>query len=396
MKILLVNKYYYHRGGAEVYVINLEALLRENGHQVAVFSMQHPLNLPSPYAEFFPSTVDFASIRVRDSLKYMLRPFGSKEVKIKFARLLDLFAPDVVHLNNVHSQLSPVIAEIAYNKGIKIVWTVHDYKMLCPRYDCMRNTVPCRLCHTGEKWHVIRYNCMKNNLVASAIAYGEAVKWNRKKLEKYTDTFICPSQFMQSQLVGGGFDKAKLKVIPNFVSFTSTDGNISVQREDYYCYIGRLSTEKGVETLLQAANQLPYLLKIAGKGPLFNELKKRYESNRIEFLGHLQTDEVKTLLGNARFSVLPSEWYENNPLSVIESLCLGTPVLGASIGGIPELIDEGWNGLLFASRNLDELKFQIQQIFNNSFSFDYKAIAQTANRKFAAANHLHALMELYG
>jgi glycosyltransferase involved in cell wall biosynthesis len=395
VKILLANKYYYHRGGAEVYVINLESLLREKGHDVAVFSMQHPMNLPSPYSVFFPSPIDFSNLRFRDVFKYIMRPMGSGEVKVKFSRMLDQFAPDVLHLNNIHSQLSPLIAQIAHQKGIKIVWTIHDYKMLCPRYDCLRDGQPCQLCN-NDKWSVVRYNCMKNNIIASIIAWREAVKWNRQRLESYTDTFICPSQFIKNQFVSGGFDETKLKVIPNFVSFSPAIDTVSTHREDYYCYIGRLSKEKGMETLLTVAQQLPYTLKIAGNGPLFNDLKSHYECSHIKFLGHLQPHEVKSLLGKALFSVIPSEWYENNPLSVIESLCLGTPVLGANIGGIPELIEENRNGLLFMPRRQDELKFQIQKLFNHSSVFDYKVIAETADKKFAAKNHLCALMELYG
>jgi len=392
MKILLANKFYYHRGGAEVYVINLENLLREHGHEVAVFSMQHQQNLSSPYMKFFPKEVDFNSVRAYDFFTYITRPLGSKEVKDKFSRFVDEFRPDVIHFNNIHSQISPVIAEIAHKKGIRIVWTVHDYKMLCPRYDCMRNGKPCNLCYSG-KFPVIFHNCMKNNIFASILAYFEAVKWNLKKLEKYTDMFICPSEFMKSKMLAGGFREEKLMVLPNFISIQKND-TTNCKRENYYCYVGRLSVEKGIETLLKAAQQLPYPLKIAGKGPLFDDLQSRYTSDKIEFLGYLNKEEVKSLLEKARFSVVPSECYENNPLSGIESLCSGAPVLGANIGGIPELIEGNQNGLLFESGNKEDLKNKIEVMYNNS-TFDYTDIAQKAQKNYSSGEYYASLMNIY-
>ena len=391
MKILLANKFYYYRGGAEVYVINLEKLLQEKGHEVAVFSMQHSQNIHSSYSKYFPKEVDFAQIKIRDFFTYITRPLGSKEVKDKFYRLINEFNPDVVHFNNIHSQLSPAIAKIAYKKGIKIVWTLHDYKMLCPRYDCMRNGKTCDLCYFN-KLQVIRHNCMKNNFLASILAYLEAVKWTRGKMEKYTDTFICPSEFIKSKMLAGGFNEEKLRVLHNFVS--SMENNFADnKREDYYCYIGRISEEKGVETLLQTAQQLPYTLKIAGKGPLFDDLESRYASDKIKFLGHVNKEELKPLIEKARFSVIPSECNENNPLSGIESLFLGTPILGANIGGIPELIEENINGLLFESGNKENLKNKIEEMFNSTF--DYKDIAKKALKDYSSENHYTSLMNIY-
>jgi len=394
MKILLANKFYYHRGGAEVYVINLETLLREHGHEVAVFSMQHPQNLPSVYDRFFPKEVDFTSIRPSDFFTYIVRPLGSKEIKDKFSRLLDEFQPDVVHLNNIHSQLSPVIAEIAHKKGIKIVWTLHDYKMLCPRYDCMRNGKPCKLCYT-DKLSVIRYSCMKNNRLASILAYWEAIKWNREKLEDYTATFICPSEFLRNEMICGGFNPRKLIKLNNFVDIGKITHPVYQNRENYYCYVGRLSPEKGVETLLKAASELPYTLRIIGSGILEDELKLKYQAKHIVFEGYKSWSEIEAIVGKAMFTVMPSECLENNPIATLESLTLGTPVLGARIGGIPELIDENRNGLLFESGNKNDLKHQIQRFFEKSIVFNYETIAQTARAKYSAENHLRSLVEIF-
>jgi len=391
MKILLANKFYYPRGGDCIYTLHLESLLKSKGHEVAAFAIQHPQNQPNAFQHYFPSEVSYSSEGGKNLVKTFLRPLGAKEVKQNFTALLDDFQPDIVHLNNIHTHLSPVLAEIAHKKHIRVVWTMHDYKLLCPRYDCLRNGMQCRLCFSN-KINVLKYRCMKNSLFASALAYLEAEKWSKEKLEKYTDIFICPSEFMRTQMLAGGFDKNKLMVLPNFVSIKKNNF-INSKRENYYCYIGRISMEKGIETLLQAAQQLPYPLKIAGTGPLFDELKSRYANDTIDFSGYLNREEVSTLIENALFSVIPSEWYENNPLSGIESLCLGTPILGADIGGIPELIEEHRTGLLFESRNKADLKNKIEEMYH--FTFDYTDIAQKAQMNYSSENYYSSLMDIY-
>ena len=394
LKILLANKFYYRRGGAEVYVINLENLLRKHGHEVAVFSMQHPENLPSAYEKYFPKEIDFTRVKYRDFFTSVLRPLGSKEVKDKFSRLLEEFCPDIVHLNNTHSQLSPVIAKIAHEKGIKIIWTLHDYKMLCPRYDCMRNNTPCNLCYT-DKRAAVRYSCLKNNRLASILAWLEAEMWNRKKLEEYTTTFICPSDFLRNEMICGGFNSQKLTKLNNFIDVAKITQPVCTGKKNYYCYIGRLSPEKGVTTLLKAAAALPYTLRIIGSGILEQDLKQKYQTENIIFEGHKSWSEIEEIAGKAMFSVMPSEWFENNPIATLESLALGTPVLGARIGGIPELIEENVNGMLFESGNESDLKNKIRLFFDNTILFNYESIAQDARLKYAAENHLQSLMKIY-
>lgn len=392
MKILLANKFYYRRGGDCIYMLNLEKLLKAHGHEVAVFAMDYPENLDTPWKKFFPKNMS--------KLMAFTRPFGSHEVKSKFKKLLDDFKPDVVHLNNVHTQLSPVMAELAHQRGIKVVWTLHDYKLLCPRYDCLKNgNTICETCFNGDKKACLDNKCMKGSKLASFIGYKEAIVWNRERLEASTDVFICPSQFMADKMVQGGFSKSKMQTLCNFIDvekckFSSTDGTdytddveLLPKKEDYYCFIGRLSHEKGSKTLIEAANQLPYKLVIIGGGPLMVELKSVAHTN-IEFVGFKQWDDIKQLVGKARFSVIPSEWYENNPLSVIEAQCLGTPVLGANIGGIPELTD-----YTFSSGNIADLKTKIEKMWNSEL--DYQQIALDAQHRYDAETYYDKLINIY-
>ena len=232
---------------------------------------------------------------------------------------------------------------------------------------------------------------MKGSTLASLIGYEEAVKWNRERLESCTDVFICPSSFMSQKMAQGGFDTSKLKVLCNFMDVDKCR-RADYQKEDYYCFVGRLSHEKGARTLVEAANQLPFPVKIIGGGPLMEELKALAHDN-VEFVGFKQWDDIKELVGRARFTVIPSEWYENNPMSVIEAECLGTPVLGARIGGIPELIDEGVNGMTFESRNMVDLREKISQMYDTTF--DYESIAATAMSRYGAGRYYDRLMEIY-
>lgn len=388
MKILLSNKFYYRRGGDCIYTLNLEQLLIQHGHEVAVFAMQYPENIPSEWEKYFPSVVKFsAGLSIVEAIR---RPMGTKEVKKKFSALLNDFQPDVVHFNNIHSQLSPIIAQIAHERGVKVVWTLHDYKLLCPRYDCLRNSEVCELCFTDKK-QVLKNRCMKDSLFASILAYQEAKKWTREKLEKFTDIFICPSRFMARKMIQGGFNKNRVVTLCNFIDIGKTQRE-NYAKEDYYCFIGRLSHEKGVETLIESAKTLPYKLKIIGDGNLKELLIAQADKN-IEFVGHKNWNEIKEIVGKARFSIIPSEWYENNPLSVIEALCLGTPVLGAGIGGIPELIEIGKTGMLFESHNVEDLKVKIEQMF--SMNFDYAEIAQKSQNRFSEEKYYQEITEIY-
>lgn len=385
MKILLSNKFYYRRGGDCIYMLNLEQLLKSYGHEVAVFAMDYQENIETPWKQYFPQNMS--------KLMAFTRPFGSAEVKVKFNRLLDDFKPEVVHLNNIHTHLSPIIAELAHNRGIKVVWTLHDYKLLCPRYDCLRNGNDiCELCFNGDKSSCKTYKCMKGSTLASLIGYKEATTWNRRRLEACTDVFICPSKFMAQKMIQGGFISKKLIPLCNFIDIDKCKKD-TYEKENYYCYIGRLSHEKGVKTLIKAAQKLPYKLVVIGGGPLSDELKNETTNANIEFVGYKQWDEIKEIVSKARFSVIPSEWYENNPLSVIEAQCLGTPVLGARIGGIPELIENGVTGMTFESRNVNDLTSKLEAMWQHTFN--YKEIALTSQKRYNSESYYQSILKIY-
>lgn len=388
MKILLCNKFYYRRGGDCVYNLNLEDLLTSQGYEVAVFSMEHPDTLDTRWRKYFPSEVNLSS--VSSKLRFLFRSLGDRETAARFSAVLDAFEPDVVHVGNIHSQVSPIIVEIAHGRGIRVVWTLHDYKLLCPRYDCLRGgKEPCQLCF-DNKINVLKYRCMKDSLPASVMAYLEAQKWSRARLEASTDAFICPSRFMLEKMAQGGFDESHLHHLCNFIDIQKCSCDSYNEREDYYCYVGRLSAEKGIKTLAAVASGLPYKLVVVGDGPLSDSLPP---APNIVYTGRKDWADIKEIVRKARFLVIPSECFENNPLSVIEAKCLGTPVLGARIGGIPELIEEEKEGMCFKSGDSEDLRSSVERMF--SLKFDYDSIAAGAQEEYSGDAYLNKLLQIY-
>lgn len=383
MKILLCNKFYYRRGGDCIVTMNMERLLKSYGHDVAVFSMQYPENLESEWKGYWPSNMS--------KVEAFVRPFGAKQVIKGFLRLINDFKPDVVHLHNIHTHLSPIIAKIAHEKGIRVVWTLHDTKLVCPCYTCMRDGHWCEECFQ-EKTAVIKHRCMPGGIIGSTIGYLEAKKWNKERLQDYTDLFLPPSQFMMDTVVRGGYNPKKFRVLCNFIDVEKVK-NPCFEKKDYYVYLGRVNEVKGVRTLCKAASTLPYKLIVIGGGELLQELQEHYKTSDIEFKGQMEWNDFRPIIEEAKFMVLPSEWSENNPLTVIESQSLGTPVLGARIGGITELIEENITGMTFESGNVEELKEKIELMWNASF--DYESIAYNAVKRYSSEAYYEQLMMCY-
>ncbi|MBQ7691843.1 MAG: glycosyltransferase [Muribaculaceae bacterium] len=388
MRILIVNKFWYPRGGDCVVAMATAGLLRRMGHDVAVFTMAHPQNIADPHILGKAPQVELA-----DRWRYLRRMLGGMGVKPAFARVLDEFNPQVVHLHNVHSYLSPVVARLAREHGCRVLWTMHDYKLLCPAYTCLRNGQPCIEC-VGRQSSVVCHRCMKHSVTASVAGMIEAKKWKINRLTDWVDTFVCPSEFMAQMLRRASVPSERVAVVPNFLpAGRAVDSPVALGRANYCCYVGRLSPEKGVETLLKAAAALPFTLRVAGDGPLLGELRSRYGHCRnIELLGRLDATHVAELLRLAQFSVMPSECLENFPMGVIESLCAGTPVVATRMGGIPELVNDSC-GLLVPPADPAALAEAMRQAWSRRWN--HAAIARQASSRFHEQTHYRSLMGLY-
>lgn len=398
MRIFIVSKFFYPRGGACVVAMGTRELLMESGHQVRVFAMSYPQNIDLPESGSFASQIDFGS-GLTGKINAFKRLIGKGDVVEAFRKVVRDFKPDIVHLHNIHSYLSPVVGEIAHEAGARVVWTLHDFKLLCPAYSFRKGDGSICDCLNMDECHIIKDKCLKNNYVHSLMAYVEARVWSRRRMERNTDIFIAPSKFMSEKMISGGFDPAKMHVLYNFIDpaklrLLQTSAKESGTGERFFAYTGRLSAEKGVRTLVLAAKKAGITLKIAGDGPMRGELEELAKgAPGIIFLGKLNAEEVARLQRDAIACICPSECFENNPLAVIESLCAGTPVIGAQIGGIPELIEPGVNGQLYPAGDIDALSALFADF--DAGRYDSGAISGEATRKFSREQHMQQLMKIY-
>ena len=373
-------------------------LLMRAGHEVQVFAMSFPANIKLPEASTWPSEVEFNG-PLSMKLKAFARLMGVGDVVGKFRRVLKDFRPDVVHFHNIHSYLSPVVVTLAHSFGARTVWTMHDLKLVCPAYLGRRpDGSICSDCVDGRN-NLMKYRCMKGGRLASFMALLESVRWNRARLDSATDCFIAPSEFLKDMLVRGGFTSEKIRVLNNFIdpqkiaAIQAMGVSSGEDSEPYFAYAGRLSPEKGVRTLVEAGVKAGVALRVAGDGPMRAELEELARGSRVELLGSLDSDGVMKLMRGAAASVMPSECYENNPLSVIESLCAGTPVIGADIGGVPELIVPGVSGERFVSGSVDSLVDCLLAF--RPERYNRAEIASDAAVRFSARTHLKTLLQIY-
>lgn len=368
MKILLVNKFLYPNGGSETYLFNLGQYLTSQGHEVQYFGMEHENRTVGNNVNSYTSNMDFHKGSKISKLFYPIKTVYSSEARKKIRKVLDDFQPDVCHLNNFNFQLTPsIILEIIKwkkksKKNCKIIYTAHDYQLVCPNHMCNNpNTHKnCEKCLDGKFINCAKGKCIHGSGAKSLIGAAEGYFWKLNGVYKKLDAVICCSAFMKTKLDKNPVLAEKTVVIHNFIE--PFEDKI-VEKKKYVLYFGRYSQEKGINTLIDVAKELPQInFVFAGSGP-----QKDLISNisNIKEVGFKSGEELETLIREALFTVYPSEWYENCPFSVMESQMYGTPVLGADIGGIPELIKNGVTGELFESGNAEQLKEKILSLWND-------------------------------
>lgn len=398
MRILLINKFLHPNGGSETYIFKLGEHLQKKGHEVQYFGMEHPERCVGNHIDSYTENMDFHNGNIFSKITYPIKTIYSKEARKKLRLVLDDFKPDVCHLNNFNYQLTPsIILEIVKwrndnNRECKIIYTAHDYKLVCPNY-MLNNPVTHKNCEKCLNGHYI--NCFKNKCIHSSYAKSligalEAEFWKSKKVYKYIDTIICCSDFMKQKLDSNPLFVNKTIVMHNFATKIEWK---EVLKKDYIVYFGRFSEEKGINTLLEVCKSLPNIQFVfAGTGPLENRIN---QIKNIKNVGFKSGNDLEKLIREARFSVYPSEWYENCPFSVIESQMYGTPVIGANIGGIPELIQINQTGELFKSGNTDDLKDKINKLWNNKGLCE-KYSHNCKNTKFdTIESYYKKLMKIY-
>lgn len=396
MKILMVNKFFYIKGGSETYYFALRRMLEELGHTVVDFSMEDEKNFSSPYQEYFVSNVDYnGKLNIRQKAVAAVNLIYSMEAKRKLEQLINREKPDIAHLHIFQHQISLSILDVLKKHKIPVVYTAHDLQMLCPNYQMLAGGKPCEACRGGKYLSCLKNRCIKDSTAKSALGVVEAYfnAWSHKY--DSIDHIITPSAFYKKKFEEFGVAPQRLTHIPNFLERTRPAVNPLEDTVPYYLYLGRLSREKGIPTLIRAAQNAGVRLKIVGGGPLQEELSK-YQNENIHILGFKSGQDLIDLVGNARAVVLPSEWYENGPYSAIEALQLGRPLIGADIGGIPELIRD--NGFLFPSGDVQGLTSALI-LMDNLEPDAYRAMEQASYRLFeenyTPKTHMQQLGEVY-
>lgn len=398
MKILMVNKFLHPNGGSETYIFKLGAYLQSQGHEVQYFGMEHEGRIVGNAVNAYTSDMDFHGGSKLAKLTYPIKTIYSAEARRKIRLVLGDFKPDVCHLNNFNYQLTPsIILEIRKwekksGRKCKIIYTAHDYQLVCPNHMCYNPSTNqnCEKCLDGHFLDCAKGKCIHGSFAKSVIGTMEATFWKWMGTYKQIDTIICCSHFMKTKLDTNPVFASKTVAMHNFIEQAQWK---ETEKKDYVLYFGRYSQEKGIDTLIKVCKELQDVQFVfAGSGPLAEQLEGIPNIRNVGF----QTGEaLETLIREAKFTVYPSEWYENCPFSVMESQMYGTPVLGADIGGIPELIRVRETGELFESGNAKELEQKIRHLWSD---FDV-AKRYTENCKEVAfplvAQYAQELMKLY-
>lgn len=383
MKVLLIDVYHYKKGGVESVSFNSRDLLKSRGHEVAFFSLKWKKNIPTSNAKYFPESKESRKGPFKQ-IKNFINYFYHFEAARKMEELIQAEHPDIAHIHLMWGQITPSILPVLKRHHIPIIYTVHDYRIVCPAYTFRDGKGEiCEACKGKYFYRCFTHTCCKGSKLMSAAMAAEMY---------FRNIFFNPSKYINGFIYVSNFAKKKqelympeVKKIPHITLYNCSMSIAPIPKHmpenRYYLFFGRLSYEKGIHTLLEAFRSLPDCkLKVAGTGPKEEELKiyvKDHKMQNVEFTGYKSGQELTNLVSHAYFVIVPSEWYENNPMSIIESYAVGTPVIGANIGGIPEIIEEGKTGYQFKSGDFKDLQNKIVKA-NELTEIEYQGLSTHA------------------
>ena len=396
MKILLVNKFHWNKGGSEKYYFELGQLLKQHGHEVAYFSMEDEKNIKTGAKEYFVPKFDLNN---SSKLKALNVIYNGKNKKI-MEKALDDFKPDIVHLNNFQRQLSASIIKPCKKRKIPVVFTAHDLQSVCPAITMMdMNKKTCELCVKGNYINCIKKSCNKGSKLKSIIGALEAYYYRLSKIYfKKIDAIITPTQFYKEMLIKDGISADKIFKIHNFL-YLSDYKKRKVKSEKNVLYIGRLSKEKGINNLIDAFQNInDFSLYILGDGPEKDSIKEKIKNKKnIILKGFVNPEKVREYVAKSSLVVVPSTWYENGSYVAMESLALGKCVLGANIGGIPEIVIDNETGRLYKHDSVEELNKKIIDLLNNKKRLEeYGSNGKLyIEKEFSSEGHYKQLIDLY-
>jgi glycosyltransferase involved in cell wall biosynthesis len=416
MKVLVANYRYFVSSGPERYLFNITDQLSARGHTVMPFSINYGKNNPSEYSRYFVRPIGgqdeiyYAQHRQTPSTiaRTLTRLFYSKEVENAIVRMIDETEPDIAYVLYYLRKLSPSLLVGIKRRGVPLVARISDYGMFCPELHCLRDEKPCTLCQKGNLSHSVLHRCVKGSLALSAVEAAARTFHQLNGFFDLIDVFVVTNPFMLEMMVGAGYPREKLVCIP---TFTDTQRFVpAAEKENYIVAVGRLDRPKGIPVLLDALAILRSrtgdapVLKIAGAGhtasyveTLKNQVSTLGLRDRVEFLGHVEADQIPALLRGALCSVMPALWFENLPNTLIESLSCGTPVIASDIGSLAVSVTNGVDGLLFRPGDPTDLADKLQRFLEDS---ELRARMATAARltalgRYSPAIHINKLIGLF-
>lgn len=408
MRILLVNYRYFISGGPEKYMFNIKKMLEDNGHEVIPFSIHSNKNVETEYSRYFVEPIGSRDATYFEDCKktprviwqMLSRSIYSVEVEKAIRKEIEEVKPDLVYIIHFVNKLSPSVIRGAKKMGKPVVLRLSDYFLLCPRFDFMYEKKPCEEClHKGYRTCIQR-RCVKGSLFASLVRVMSMKIHSLMNIYKDVDAFITPSEFLKNKLVENGFDREKINCIPTFTASKSEVGEPRIG--EYGLYFGRITEEKGVETVVQAFELLPdHHVKIMGD-PTTEEAKRliRYVEEKnlqnIEFVGFKSGVELEEIIKGSRYTLIPSVWYDNLPNTALESFQYSKPVIASNIGSLPELVLDGVNGYLFEAGNADELRNKVLLLADDQMvEIMGRASRARLEERFAPKTHYDALMGIF-
>ena len=393
--ILNVSQNHHVRGGSDRYFFTLTELLRKHGHRVIPFTAANPNNEPSEWERYFPRAADFEHPGAGDLLRFLYSRDAVKSIR----RLLNDTKIDLAHFHIYHGKLTASILSEFKKAEIPLIQTLHDFKLTCPANIHVSNGEICEACAGKHFWRALPKRCNRGSFARTALNVTESYVSRMLGSHDKFDHFISVSHFLRKKMILYGMPEDKISTVHNFVDVSDITPNFSTG--DYVLYFGRVQRNKGILTLIEAAAPLTDVpIYIVGDGEAMPEVKRIIEQNEcqhIHLLGFKQGDELREMILNSICTVLPSEWYENCPLSVLESYAYGKPVIGADIGGIPELIVDGVDGFLVPSGKQETLRERL--LWMSEHKSEAAEMGRTGRHKmeteFNADIHYEKIMNIY-
>jgi glycosyltransferase involved in cell wall biosynthesis len=383
LRILIVHNYYSQAGGEDSVVANEMALLQRAGHEVALLRFDNKA-FGSPLRK-----LQMAATSIHN-------PWAQKQLAAAIAQ----FYPEVIHIHNLFYVASPAILATARRLAVPVVMTLHNYRLLCINAQLLRDKKPCELCvHSTFPWAGLRHRCFGHSYFKS-LQVG-LITATHKRLGTWQQgvaRYLCLTPFARAKILDSSLQLNPEQVLlkPNFVE--DRGFALPEEREDFYLFVGRLSEEKGIETLLQAFAHLPYPLKIAGAGECEDKVRAFAEKHpQLSYLGALPAEAIAALLKKCRALIFPSIWYEGLPMTILEAFAAATPVIASDMPNIRDIVLHGYNGLNFAAASPESLCRELRYFEDTRRELGvlYKQARRTYEDYYSPAKNLEMLENIY-